>query len=148
MFSINSLGGYELHFCCTVLSLLFQKSLSRSLQRPETRGERRGKYKREKLNSCRGECSPPPPASRCGRALRRETDRRTGRQVDGRTDGAGQSCGETGWEGEKDAEGLERAAGAATPHVGLGRGPHPDILGSRVQRPTLCLERGVGDERR
>lgn len=32
--------------------MLFQKSLSRSLQRPETRGERKGKYKREKLNSC------------------------------------------------------------------------------------------------
>lgn len=32
MLSTNSLGGYELHLCCTVLlSLLFQKSLSRSL---------------------------------------------------------------------------------------------------------------------
>lgn len=36
MFSTNSLGGYELHRCCTeLLSLLFQKSLSRSLKTTE-----------------------------------------------------------------------------------------------------------------
>lgn len=34
MFSTNSLGGYELQRCCTeLLSLLFQKSLSKSLKR-------------------------------------------------------------------------------------------------------------------
>lgn len=75
MFRINSLGGYELHFCCTVLSLLFQKSLSRSLQRPETRGARKGKYKREKLNSCErgGKAAPAPGAAG---TLRRERERR------------------------------------------------------------------------
>lgn len=134
------------------MSLLFQKSLSRSLQRPQTGGERKKKkgkiQQRKKLNSCekgRGKKIPAPPplerrdpAERDGERGRPPRD--TDTQTDGQTDGAGQSCGETGagWGGEKDG-GLERCWRAPCPEHTC-----PCVPGTRVRASWPPRQPGPG----
>lgn len=104
MFRINSLGGYELHFCCTVLSLLFQKSLSRSLQQTVGREKEEGNT-REKAEFLPGGAQPPAPAGPCGEKQTRWMD---GRMAAERWEQA---------EGREGCRGLEKCGAGLLPSI-------------------------------